>query len=186
MEFGPRPRDADKEIFWAGGRNPPLRRRDEIPAVWLSNLDWGEGMTRRSLTLLAKVRFFKFRCWTDCVLGGISGSIGGFLGGRSLKAAEACAFGGVVGGWSCAMIVNAIPSWAWHAGCLGGGIGNLISQVCQGSLHSRECCSWLSLASSIVTGGISGAAARTEAHAKLIAFITGIDIGMITGVCGGQ
>jgi len=122
-------------------------------------------------------------CGAGCVLGGIGGAIGGIGGGW--KGVGCGALGGAVAGCCSAVICATFPQWCIKGSCLCGALGSVASQLCSGGINYKNPCAWIDVIGSAVLGCVDGWGAE-DAKAKLVLFLTGIDMGALNTLCGAQ
>ena len=121
-------------------------------------------------------------CGVGCLLGGIGGFLGGIGGGW--QSAGCGALGGAISGCCSGVICTTFPTACTAGSCVCAALGNMATQMCMGGFDYEDPCAWISLGFSTVMGCLGGAAQEGDAYLQLIAFVTGVDIGAITGICG--
>jgi RHS repeat-associated protein len=122
-------------------------------------------------------------CGVGCLVGGIGGAIGGLGGGW--KGVGCGAWGGAVAGCCSAVICANFPQWCIKGSCLCGALGSVASQLCSGGINYRNPCAWVDVIGGAVLGCVDGVGAE-DAKAKLVLFLTGIDMGALNTLCGAQ
>jgi hypothetical protein len=127
-----------------------------------------------------------------CIGGGFLGGLGGAIGGIGGALRTGCwrpVFCGAAGGAVAGCVQGAacttpIPGLCVGGGCLGGALGSVVEQACNGSLNYKNPCTWIATFLNTAVGCLGGMAETSESSkAKLVQFVVGIDVSAIGSVC---
>ncbi len=125
-------------------------------------------------------------CLAAGVAGGIGGGLGGWLGsGFTWKGACCGWLGGAVNGCVVGALCTPPTQLCPWSGCVGGFLGSVAQQLCYDGAALNDQCSWFTTIMSTVVGCTGSAFSETEMKEKIVLFLFGLDISLLTGLCDG-
>jgi RHS repeat-associated protein len=116
-------------------------------------------------------------CW-----GGFGGLLAGLGGGW--RSAMCGALGGAKNGCCSGIICATLPQLCTAGSCICGALGSFAQQLCEGGFNYKDKCAWASLILSSGVGCLGGFAEDADdAQIKMLAWVTRVDISVITATC---
>jgi RHS repeat-associated protein len=122
-------------------------------------------------------------CVGGCLLGGIGGAIGGLFGSWTFRGMACGGVAGAANGCCSGAVCGAFPPFCIAGSCLCGFAASNIEQGCNGTLNLNSCSTVTAILSALA-GCLGGAASLSDQGThQLIAFLTGVDIGVASSLC---
>jgi RHS repeat-associated protein len=122
-------------------------------------------------------------CVGGCLLGGIGGAIGGLFGSWTFRGMACGGVAGAANGCCSGAVCGAFPPFCIAGSCLCAFAASIIEQGCNGTLNLNSCSAVTAILSALA-GCLGGAASLSDQGThQLIAFLTGVDIGVASSMC---